>query len=177
MKRSALLILAAAAFAACAQNLTPQERAVEEEAVRTRLQAWDRAMNNRLLDSLAAIYDHSAGTSVAWAGGPRARGWDQVQTAMKDFFGSMSYMNFGVQDPVIDIVSPTVAVATFRHSTDVITSGVRQPVTNGQATLVWLKDPSEQRVDQRWKLHTVQVSVTPAAAPTAQQAAPATRRR
>lgn len=177
MKRSVLIVSVAAVFAACAGNLTPQERAVEEEAVRARLQAWDKAMNNRGLDSLTAIYDHSSGTSVAWAGGRRARGWDQVQASMKDFFGSISYMNFGVQDPVIDIISPTVAVTTFHHSTDVITSGIRQPVTNGEATLVWLKDPSEQRVDQRWKLHTVQVSVAPAAAPAAGPTAPATRRR
>lgn len=179
MKRI-LLFGAAVLLTACGQDLTPQQRAVEEEAVNGRLQAWDRAMDNRWLDSLAAIYDHSASMSVAWPDGHRTRGWDQERLAENEFFSSISFMNLGVQDPVTVVLSPDVAVTTFHHSTDVIVSGVRQPVTSGQATFVWVRDPAEKLEALHWKLHTAQWSVTPVPAATAAPAAtkaPAARRR
>lgn len=177
MKR--LILLAAVAFVACSSDdLTPQQRAVEEEAVGTRLQSWAKAMNNRWIDSIAAAYDHSATMSAAWPDGKRTHGWDEERLAQRAFYESIQFMNLGVQDPRIEILTPTVAITTFRHSTDIIVAGVRQPVTSGLATFVWIKDLTEQNRSQQWKLHTAEwanseKAAAPAAAPSK---APAKRR-
>ena len=134
-------------------------------------------MNNRWIDSIAAAYDHSATMSVQWPDGKWTHGWDEERLQEKAFYESISFMNLGVQDPRIEILSPTVAVATFRHSTDIIVSGQRQPVTSGLATFVWIKDLTEPNRAMQWKLHTAEWAnstvAAPAAAPTK---APAKRR-
>ena len=167
MKR--LMLLAAVAFVACSQDLSPQQRAVEEESIGTRLQMWARGMNNRWVDTIAAVYEHSATMTVSWPTGRVARGWDDERAAEKDFFESISFMNLGVQNPSTVILSPTVAVTTFRHSTDIVINGNRQPVTSGPATFVWVKDLTEAKPQDQWKLHAAQWSnaVTQAPPPAA----------
>jgi hypothetical protein len=151
---------------------------VEEEAVGARLQTWARGMNNRWIDTIAAVYEHSSTMTVAWPTGRVSKGWDDERNAEKEFFESISFMNLGVQNPSTVIISPTVAVTTFLHSTDIVINGQRQPVTSGPATFVWVKDLSEQKPADQWKLHAAQwSSVAPAAAPAAAPSkAPAKRR-
>ena len=169
MHRSPWLAVAAGlTLVACGQQLTPQQRAVEEQAVGDRLQAWDRAMNNRWMDSLAGVYEHSTSMSVAWPDGHRAEGWEQEQAAEKEFFGNVTYMNLGVQDPIVELLAPTVALVTFHHSTDIMVAGTRQPVTSGQVMQVWIKDPA----DHLWKIHASEISNAP---PAPAAAAPARR--
>ena len=176
MKR--LAVFAAVAFVACSSDLTPQQRAVEEEAVGTRLQLWAKALNNRWVDSIAAVYEHTPTMTVAWPNGRVSKGWDDERQAEKDFFESISYMNLGVQNAVTVVVSPTVAVTTFRHSTDIVTNGVRQPVTSGPAMIVWVKDLSEPKQQEQWKIHAAQWSdVAAPAAPATPAAAKAPAKR
>lgn len=160
MRWSKLLPLALAlALVACApRQLTQQERAVEEQLINGRLQLWEQAMNTLKPDSMGMLYQQSPGFSEAWPDGKMSRGWDQEEQALADFTRRTTAFNFDVQDPVIDILTPQVAVITFRHASDVADSVSGRALYSGLGTMVWVKDPS----DQLWKIRTLQISRTPA---------------
>jgi hypothetical protein len=161
MRWSKLLPLAlAVSLVACApRQLTQQERAVEEQLIQGRIQLWEQAMNTLKPDSMGMLYEQSAGFSEAWPDGKLTRGWDQQEQALKDFTARTKSFNFDVQDPVIDILTPAVAVVTFRHASDVADSVSARALYSGLGTMVWVKD----RSDQVWKIHTLQISRNPAA--------------
>ncbi len=161
MRWSMLLPLAlAAALLACGpQQLTRQELAVEEQALQGQVQLWEQSMNSVKPDSMALVYEHSPAFSAAWPDGKRTVGWDQEEQAQKDFAARTTAFNFDVQEPTIEILSPSVALTTFSHTTDVTDSLSGRALYSGRGTIVWVKD----RTDKIWKIHTLQVSRTPAA--------------
>jgi hypothetical protein len=169
MRWSTVLTLAlAAALVACGpQQLSRQELAVEEAALEQQVQLWERSVNSVKPDSMALAYEHSPAFSAAWPDGMRTRGWDEEEAAQREFTSRTSAYNFDVQDPVIEILAPNVAVTTFSHTTDVADSLSGRALYSGRGTIVWVKDPA----DKIWKIHTLQVSRTPA------PAQPAGRRR
>jgi hypothetical protein len=160
MRWSKLLPLALAlALVACApQKLTQQERAVEEQLIQGRVELWEKAMNTLKPDSMGLLYEQSPGFSEAWPDGKMIRGWDQQQQTLKDFTARTKSFNFDVQDPVIDVLTPQVAVVTFRQASDVADSVSARALYSGLGTMVWVKDPS----DKLWKIHTLQISRNPA---------------
>ncbi len=161
MRWSKLLPLAlAVALVACApQSLTQQERAVEEQMIQGRVQLWEQSLNTLKPDSMALTYEHSPEFSAAWPDGKRTRGWEQEEQAQKDFAARTKSFNFDVQDPVIEVLTPALAVVTFRHASDVADSVSARALYSGQGTMVWRKD----RSDKTWKIHTLQISRTPVA--------------
>jgi hypothetical protein len=163
MRWSKLLPLAlAVALVACApRHLTQQQRAVEEQVLQGRVQLWEQAMNTLKPDSMGMLYEQSPGFSEAWPDGQLTRGWDQQEQALKDFAARTKSFNFDVQDPVIDILTPAVAVVTFRHASDVADSVSARALYSGLGTMVWVKDPS----DKVWKIHTLEMSRNPVAQP------------
>jgi hypothetical protein len=163
MRWSKLLPLAlAVALVACApRQLTQQERAVEEQVIQGRIQLWEQTMNTLKPDSMAMLFEQSPGFSEAWPDGKMTRGWDQQEQALNDFTARTKSFNFDVQDPVIDILTPAVAVVTFRHASDVADSVSARALYSGLGTMVWVKD----RTDDLWKIHTLQISRNPAAQP------------
>jgi hypothetical protein len=163
MRWSKLLPLAlAVALVACApRHLTQQQRAVEEQVLQGRVQLWEQAMNTLKPDSMGMLYEQSPGFSEAWPDGQLTRGWDQQGQALKDFAARTKSFNFDVQDPVIDILTPAVAVVTFRHASDVADSVSARALYSGLGTMVWVKDPS----DKVWKIHTLEMSRNPVAQP------------
>ena len=163
MRWSKLLPLALAlALVACApQRLTQQERAVEEQLIQGRVQLWEQGMNSLKPDSMGMLYEQAAEFSEAWPDGKMIRGWEQQQQALQDFAGRTKSFNFDVQDPVIDVLTPTVAVVTFRHASDVADSVAARALYSGLGTMVWVKDPN----DKVWKIHTLQIGRTPAPEP------------
>lgn len=160
MRWSKLIPLALAlALVACApQRLSQQDRAVEEQAIQGRVQLWEQTMNTLKPDSMGMLFEQSPGFSEAWPDGKLVRGWDQQEQALKDFAGRTKSFNFDVQEPVIDVLTPAVAVVTFRHASDVADSVSARALYSGLGTMVWVKDPS----DKVWKIHTLQLSRTPA---------------
>lgn len=161
MRWSKLLPLAlAVALVACApQSLTQQERAVEEQMIQGRVQLWEQSLNTLKPDSMALTYEHSPEFSAAWPDGKRTRGWEQEEQAQKDFAARTKSFNFDVQDPVIEVLTPALAVVTFRHASDVADSVSARALYSGQGTMVWRKD----RSDKTWKIHALQISRTPVA--------------
>ena len=170
MRWSKLLpLVLAAALVACGPQLTRQEQAVEEQQIQGQVQLWERSLNSVKPDSMALVYEHSPNFSAAWPDGKRTRGWDQEEQAQRDFATRTTAFNFDVQEPVIEILSPSIALTTFSHTTDVTDSLSGRALYSGRGTIVWVKD----RADKVWKIHTLQVSRTPAPA---QQAQPGRRR-
>ena len=161
MRWSKLLPLALAlALAACApQRLTQQQRAVEEQLIQGRVQLWEQAMNTLKPDSMGMLYQQSPDFSEAWPDGKMVHGWDQQQQALKDYAARTKSFNFDVQDPVIDVLTPEVAVVTFRHASDVADSVSARALYSGLGTMVWVKDPS----DKTWKILSLQISRNPSA--------------
>jgi hypothetical protein len=160
MRWSKLLPLALAMMlVACApRELTRQERAVEEQMLQGRVDLWEKSLNTLKPDSMALTYEQSADFSAAWPSGTRTRGWEQEAQAQKDFVARTSAFNFDLQEPVIEVLSPSIAVVTFRYAADVADSLTKErALFSGQGTMVWRKDPA----DKTWKIHTVQTSRSP----------------
>ena len=157
MRPSRMLVLLACVMAfGCEAELTLRERAVEEQLVTERLNAWARALNNARQDSIAAFYLQDPNLDVLWPNGTHDNGWEETQQSLRDFYGRIQYMNFVLQNPEVNVLSKDFAVSTFRHSTDIVESGgLRRPVTAGQGTVVWAKDPG----DGTWKILLQQTAV------------------
>lgn len=158
MLRTTLLVAAAcAAVAGCAQELTRQERAVQEQILRDRVSGWSRALNNRDADSLATYYHQDEALTVAWPDGRRTRGWEEEAEAIRGMFRTVARMNLVVQDLEIDVLAPNVALATFRHSADIILTTTDRDIFTGQGTLVWTKVGEEDV----WRIRAEQISRDP----------------
>lgn len=157
MKRSKLvLVLACVAVVACTQEMSQREMLLAEQAVDSRANAWVRAWNNADQDSIAAFYHQVPALKVMWPDGSRTDGWEATEQGIQDFFGGINYMNFGVTDLELEVLSPDAAVTTFRHSTDIVQrNGQRQPVQNGWGMILWMLDGQ----DNLWKIHTSYIGV------------------
>lgn len=174
MMRHALLIgLTGVALAACGQQMTPRDRAVDEQLVRDRATAWARTFSNRQRDSLATFYQQTPAFTFAWPDGRRTSGWEEESKAQQDFFATVTQTNLVLQDVKVEILTPALALVTFRHTADFIVGGSGgNPARNyftGLGTMLWTK-PDARGV---WMVHAGQLSTTPAPA----AAAPAGRRR
>lgn len=155
MNRSQVLLgVVCAVTMGCAQQLSRQEIAVEAQVVRDRVNAWSRAFSNRVAGELADFYHQAPELSVSWADGNRSRGWEEQEQAARAFFQTTARMNVALQDLEVEVLAPNVAVATFRHSTDIIFTTTARDIYSGQGTQVWVKDP----VDDAWKIHAEHVS-------------------
>ena len=155
MVRSKLmLVLVCAALVACSPELTQRERMVEQQVVEGQLTTWVRVMNNAKLDSVVAFYYDVPTTRIMWPNGQRSLGPEAVGESWRQFYASIQYMNFVMTDPTVEILSPTIALATFSHSTDVVRIGGRI-VEAGHGTLLWRKDPE----DGVWKIYLQQLAI------------------
>ena len=153
IKRAVLLSLTGVIALGCSNRVTTQQRIVAEEAVRGRFQVWTRALNNRSLDTVAAMYLNDENIYVIDPGGLRFDGWEQVQQGIRDFYRSINYMNFVPQDPTIDVIATDVTTTAFRHSTTIDRPGGRLVIA-GHGLLVWAKDPS----DGLWRIRSEIIS-------------------
>src|SRR5574341_1082865 len=118
MRRSLLLPLAlAAALAACGPKLSQQDMVVEEGAIKEQITLWEQSLNSVKPDSMALVYEHTPAFSAAWPDGKRTSSWEEEEQTQRDFASRTTAFNFDVQDPVIEILSPTVALTAFSHST------------------------------------------------------------
>lgn len=158
MMRSLLLIgVVAAVLAGCSRSITRQERAVQEQALSERVAEWARTLNNRGQNALAEFYYQGPELTVAWPTGNRTRGWEEKSAALADFFHSVARLNIVVQEVTIDLITHDVALATFRHSADIILTTTDRDIFTGQGTMVWVKDPD----DEIWRIRAEQVSRDP----------------
>ncbi len=159
MRRSILstAIVSVALLGCESPDLTRQQRAVEEQFVRGRVNAWITALNNKELEGLAGIYENSPDLTVMWLEGAKAVGFEEYEAMIADFYGRASFMNFAAPSPHVDVVNSTVAIVTFRHSVDVQWVDTRRDVWAGYGTLVFVKDSE----DGLWKIHTQHISVNP----------------
>ena len=157
MRRSMLstAIVSVALLGCEPPDLTRHQRAVEEQFVHGRVNAWTTALNNKELGDLAGMYENSPDLTVMWLEGAKAVGFEEYEAMIADFFRRSVFMNFAAQSPYVDVLSSTVAVVTFRHSVDVQWVDTRRDVWAGYGTLVFVKDSE----DNLWKIHTQHISV------------------
>ncbi len=138
-------------------DLTRQQRAIEEQVVQGRVNAWTTALNNKELEDLAAMYQNSPDLTVMWLESAKAVGFEEYEAMIADFYGRARFMNFAAQSPHVDVLTSRVAIVTFRHSVDVQWVDTRRDVWAGYGTLVFVKDSE----DGLWKIHTQHISVNP----------------
>lgn len=157
MWRSKMLlgVLCGALVGCATPELTDRQRIVEEQVVRERLNSWAKARNNRDLDSLFATYQQGPELMVVSDSGTTVSGWVDQQEAIRGFYSSIDFLNFVLQSPSIEILSPNIALTSFGHSTTVIIQQIRS-VTAGRGTLIWIKDQ-----DEVWKIHYQHISRNP----------------
>lgn len=142
--------------AACAPKLTPQDAAVEQQVISGQLKLWERGMVSLQPDSMALVYEHSPDLTAAWPDGKVTHGWQEEEQAQKDFAANTKTYNFDVQNDATQVLSTSIALTTFRHTTDV-TDKAGRALYSGAGTIVWLKDPQ----DKTWRIHAIQVSRNP----------------
>ena len=157
MRRSILsTVIVSVALLGCeSPDLTAKQRAVEEQFVQGRVNAWTKALNNRELEDLAGMYENSPDLTVMWLEGAKTVGFEEYEAMIADFYGRARFMNFAAQSPYVDVLSSTVAIVTFRHSVDVQWLDTRRDAWAGYATLVFMKDSE----DGLWMIHTQHISV------------------
>ena len=156
MRRSRLLVVVACvAVVACTPELTSREMLLEQQAVEARVNGWVRAMANAKLDSLLLLYDDTPTVHVVWPDGRMAQGYENVDGSLRDFYGSIQYMNFAMSQLQVEMLGRAAAQAVFRHSTDVVDRNNQREVFPGRGVLVLVKDPD----DNLWKIHTQLLSV------------------
>ncbi len=157
-----ILILACSSALACSPpNVSLREQGLIQQAVEGQLNSWVRAINNREIDSVLTFYRHSPELTVVWADGQVLHGWNEHETVLNERFGSIERINFVKQNVTVEILSGDFAIATFRHSLDIVnTGGVRQSPASGSVTILWARDSG----DNSWKIHTQHVSVKPPSA-------------
>jgi ketosteroid isomerase-like protein len=173
MRHTLLIGLACVALAGCERPLTPQQRAVAEQALRDRVTGWARTFSNRERDSLASYYEQTPEFTFAWPAGQRTNGWADESKHQQDFFTAVTQTNLVLQDLKVEVLTGSVALVTFRHSADFIVGGSganpSRHYFTGSGTMVWVRaDPKAP-----WLLHAGQVSETP---PVQEPIAPGRRR-
>lgn len=158
MTRSVVLTgVAALLLTGCAQEMSRAERAVQEQIVEDRLEAWSLALNNRDLDTLAAYYHQDPSLTVAWPDGRRTRGWLEEQAAQEEFFGGILSLNVVPQDRVVEVLGARAAVATFRYSADIVLANTDRDIFSGQGTILWTKPEGTTE----WVIHAEHLSRNP----------------
>ena len=93
-------------LAACTQDLGPQQRRVEEEAIRERLRSWERAVNSQSLEVMNAFSHQTPDVTFAWSDGVRTRGWAEESIVRNERFTNISEFNFVVQESIVDLLTP-----------------------------------------------------------------------
>ena len=131
------------------------DRAQIVQSVAGQLYRWVRAVNNRSLDTLNALYLRSPDLPMVWLDGQRTRGWNEATAKWKRYFDGLSQLNYVMENPVIDVLDPNVAVVTFRTTVDAV--GRERERHYGRGTQVWMKDPA----DDRWKIRAEHQSFAP----------------
>lgn len=151
------------------EKLSQSEMAVEQQILTGLVTDWERAVNSRNADSMT-MFNHKVPAFVGiWSDGRRAQGWEAESTTTVEFLKRTPALNLDVQDPTTQVLTRSVALTTFRHSLDITDSLAGRQLYAGFGTLVWVKDPT----DDRWKIHARQVSRNPPPPPPP----PAPRRR
>ncbi len=157
MPRSRLLpMLVCAAVLACQPpTMTRSEALRYQQQVEAEVERFGRLMNNARVDSLVGMYEPGDALRVFRPDGTASRGLAEEEGALRAFFGSIQYMNFVIQSPVTELLSGSTALTTFGHSTDLVgNDGRRRPVTAGRATVIWVRDES----DDSWKIRLLHLS-------------------
>lgn len=161
------VLISCALLVGCSQGLTQRQILVEQEAVRAQLDRWVKAVNNvrvvltaegrtvrQNLDSVYAMYHQVDELTVSSPSGTVSEGWEARLEEIRTFYGNLQYVNFVLQGPSVEVLSPNVAITTFGHSTTVQDLQRERSIYAGRGTLVWVKDPDARL----WKIHTEHIS-------------------
>jgi ketosteroid isomerase-like protein len=119
MKRALVLLAVILGGIACERQLGFAERARIEQIIRGRVDEWVRLMNNRDADSLARFYHAGAARQGGVADSGR--------------------FNYVVDDVIVDVVDPRVAITTFRGTLDRELDAERVEYRR-VGTIVWVLD-------------------------------------
>lgn len=152
-------VLACVAVLGCGPSgrVTSQQRRVELGFIEGRVESWSQILNNGDLDSLLTMYHDVPDLTTVWTDGSRAAGFEDHEQVLRAYWETIEHLNFVVQSPEVQVLSPDVAVVTFRHSTDVQFKEGGRETYAGHGTIVWMKDAE----DGLWKIHTQHVSRNP----------------
>ena len=152
------IAICAMTLVGCQQSsrLTPSQRNIETNQVTDRFNEFIKHVNNNEIDDAMAVYDQSEDLTLVFTDGRRAFGPDAA-ASLRDFMGTLNFINLVPQNPDFDVLDANTAVVTFRFSVGAILNDTSRDPFAGQGTLVWIKDPT----DDVWKIHTQHLSRNP----------------
>jgi len=160
MRRSRLplVLVFVVLLASCSTEMSLRERSEAEQAVNARLNSWVRAINNAEMDTLLLMHHRVSELTVIMGDGTEANGWEEEEALYRSFFEGVERVNLVMQRADVEILSPELAITTFRHSMDTMPEDEeRLPPVAGHGTILWVKD----RMDNQWKIHLSHMSYRP----------------
>lgn len=150
------LIAAAAVLAGCQPSLelTNQQATVQREILDDRFDVFARTFNNAEVDSVLAMFADSPEITSVLPDGTRGVGPEENETAVRNLFNSVQFLNFNPQNPRINVLSANTAVITFRHTFDMVMNDTGRDPFAGYGIMVWVRDMDANT----WNLHSMLLS-------------------
>ena len=147
--KAAVLTLGLAAMGCeSTPSLTPTAINVATDQIQARLDDWERYVNNRMIDSATTLYMDNSALNVGWSNGVRTVGLEEHTAEVQNFYNSIQFVNVVLQNPTVDVISPTVAAVNFRYSIDMQLNDTSRDPYSGLGLQVWIKDSA----DELWKI-------------------------
>ncbi len=138
------------------ESFSVRRQMLEKTNVAAFFDNWVRAVSNMERDSVFAMYHQVPELRVFYPDGRVSQGWDEERAMLNGFFDRVEMINLVTRGREVEVLSPSVAVTTFRFTLDALVDGEPlQPSVDGIASITWIKDEN----DERWKIHTQHASV------------------
>lgn len=147
-KTAVLTVGLAAMSCESTPQLTPSTINIATDQIQSQLRDWQRYVNNRMIDSLLALYFDNEQLDIGWSNGTRTQGFEAHTVETNNFYNSIQFVNVALQNPRVDVISPDVASVAFRYSIDMQLNDTSRDPYSGLGLQVWLKDPD----DGAWKI-------------------------
>ncbi len=153
MRKLSTLCVSLVALGCSSVALTRSEIAVEEQALEERFQEWVTAVNNRTIADIDDMFMHSEDLVVISPNGNRVEGWENQETAIRNYYQDVNYVNFVPLAPSIHVITDEFASMIYRHSTTTDFRMTGRAANAGWGTMLWQKDS-----DGVWRILTSTIS-------------------
>jgi ketosteroid isomerase-like protein len=127
------------------------EAASDELGVRAANSAFYAALEDRDLDAMAEVWEHSDRIVVTHPGWPMLRGWARVAGSWDAIFRNTGYIQFVLTDELVTVVGDT---AWMTLDENILQSASSDDLSGSKATTinVFVRSHVSDAGDDKWKM-------------------------
>jgi ketosteroid isomerase-like protein len=127
------------------------EAAADEEGVRAANSAFYAALEERDLDAMADVWEHSDRIVVTHPGWPMLRGWARVAGSWDAIFRNTGYIQFVLTDELVTVVGDTAWVTLDEN---ILQAGEADDLSGSKATSinVFVRGHDSDADGDKWKM-------------------------